>query len=115
MFRLHAPAARPGRAGFAAALVASLACIGSIELRAEPLPPPLELLYSDTTILVAGHLRAAAVPERALLDVLEVLHGRADKSTSVELRVAPGALDGTDPSATYVVAYTDQRADPSHP
>ena len=97
-------------------LAATIACAAFIPaLRAEPLEPPLELLFDRANVLVAGTLADTSRAGHLVFRRDEVLHAGTPPPERIDVRAAPAAIANAKIGERYIVGYTAAMPDPRHP
>lgn len=83
---------------------------------AERVEAPLELMFAPDTAIIAGKLARIDPAGHVVIERKDVIAaGKAHVGPSVSVRVAASALDGLEPGARYVIAYSIFQRDPRRP
>ncbi|MEO7433818.1 MAG: hypothetical protein ABIR62_17765 [Dokdonella sp.] len=107
--------ARPRQLIFALTLVSMVAIATSHAVRAEPVEPPMELLYSPGTVLVAGVVSDIDPAGRVVFQRKDVFSGRGKLPDLIDIRVPLSVARRVKPGERYIVGYSIARSDPRHP
>lgn len=97
------------------ALTTMVISLGALPVHAEPVEPPLELLYAPGNVLVAGTVVEINPSGRLVFDRRDVLGGEGQVPDKIDVSVPLAALDGVKPGQRYIVGYTLAMTDPRNP
>ena len=82
---------------------------------AEPIESPMEQIYADGTMLIAGPLVEINPTGRIVIERKDVLSGKGKPPDRIDIRVSKDLLPRLKIGDKLIVAYTMLRPDPRHP
>ena len=82
---------------------------------AERVDPPLELLYGDGNMLVAGPVVEINPSGRVVFQRKDVLGGKERPPEQIDVRVPTATLQGLKVGERYIFGYTNLHTDPRNP
>lgn len=96
-------------------LVVAASLLFAMPARAERLESPLELMYGDDAVIVAGKLVDINPVGRIVIEPKEILWGRTRPPEKLDIRIPNVFLNDVKNGERYVVAYSMFRRDPRNP
>ena len=87
----------------------AFAFVAVAPVRAEPLPPPLELLHTFGNFLIVGTVAEINPDGRLVFERKDVLFGKPRPPDLVDVRVPASTLATTKPGERYIVGYSMYR------